>query len=294
LTDSGRAPGHDWAWFDEPLGVGLQLGVEVESIVFRETTEHQDLVIYETAQWGRVMALDGIMQVCERDEFIYHEMLTHVPVLAHGNASTICIIGGGDGGILREALKHPVNRVTMVEIDPSVIALCREHLPSISAGAFDDPRADVVIADGARFIAETDRRFDVIIVDSTDPMGPGEVLFTSEFYGACKARLTDGGVIVTQSGVAMIQGGELTTTVRRLGGHFADASAYIAPVPTYVGGFMALGWGTDDTSLRNLSPEQLAKRFREADITTRYYNAVLHGGAFALPTYIADLVEAAR
>lgn len=294
MTDSGRAPGRDWAWFDEPLGVGLQLGVEVESIVFRETTEHQDLVIYETAQWGRVMALDGIMQVCERDEFIYHEMLTHVPVLAHGNASEICIIGGGDGGILREALKHPVDRVTMVEIDPSVIALCREHLPSISAGAFDDPRADVVIADGARFIAVTDRRFDVIIVDSTDPMGPGEVLFTSEFYGACKARLTDGGVIVTQSGVAMIQGGELTTTVRRLGEHFADANAYIAPVPTYVGGFMALGWGTDNTALRDLSPGQLAKRFHEADITTRYYNADLHGGAFALPTYIADLVEAAR
>ena len=132
MTDSGRAPGRDWAWFDEPLGVGLQLGVEVESIVFRETTEHQDLVIFETAQWGRVMALDGIMQVCERDEFIYHEMLTHVPVLAHGNASDICIIGGGDGGILREALKHPVDRVTMVEIDPSVIALCRQHLPSIS------------------------------------------------------------------------------------------------------------------------------------------------------------------
>lgn len=294
MTGSEREFGREWAWFDEPLGVGLQLGVQITDIIFRETTEHQDLVIYETAQWGRVMALDGIMQVCERDEFIYHEMLTHVPILAHGAAREICVIGGGDGGILREALRHPVDRVTMVEIDASVVELCTTYLPSISNGAFDDPRTNLVIADGARFMAEANDRFDVIIVDSTDPMGPGEVLFTSEFYGHCKSRLTDGGVIVTQSGVAMIQGDELTTTVRRLGEHFADASAYIAPVPTYIGGFMALGWGTDNPELRKLSADTLAERYKQADISTRYYNGDLHAGAFALPTYIAEYVEAAR
>lgn len=294
MTGSERESGREWAWFDEPLGVGLQLGVQITDIIFRETTEHQDLVIYETAQWGRVMALDGIMQVCERDEFIYHEMLTHVPILAHGAAREICVIGGGDGGILREALRHPVDRVTMVEIDASVVELCTTYLPSISNGAFDDPRTNLVIADGARFMAEENDRFDVIIVDSTDPMGPGEVLFTSEFYGHCKSRLTDGGVIVTQSGVAMIQGDELTTTVRRLGEHFADASAYIAPVPTYIGGFMALGWGTDNPELRKLSADALAERYKQADISTRYYNGDLHAGAFALPTYIAEYVEAAR
>ena len=284
----------DEVWNTERLHDHFAQSLRVSEMYYDSKTEHQRLKVFQNGTFGRVLTLDDVVQTTEGDNFIYHEMLTHVPVLAHGNASDICIIGGGDGGILREALKHPVDRVTMVEIDPSVIALCRQHLPSISAGAFDDPRADVVIADGARFIAETDLRFDVIIVDSTDPMGPGEVLFTSEFYGACKARLTDGGVIVTQSGVAMIQGGELTTTVRRLGKHFADANAYIAPIPTYVGGFMALGWGTDNTALRDLSPGQLAKRFHEADITTRYYNADLHGGAFALPTYIANLVEAAR
>ncbi|MEP4379558.1 MAG: polyamine aminopropyltransferase [Alphaproteobacteria bacterium] len=294
MSDADNGSEIGWAWFDEPLGVGLQLGVEIESVVFREKTAHQDLVIYETAQWGRVMALDGIMQVCERDEFIYHEMLTHVPILAHGNAREICIVGGGDGGILREALRHPINRVTMVEIDASVVELCTTHLPSISDGAFNDPRANLVIADGARFIAETDQRFDVIIVDSTDPIGPGEVLFTSEFYGGCKARLTEGGVIVTQSGVAMIQGSELTTTVRRLGEHFADSSAYIAPVPTYIGGFMAFGWGSDNSGLRKFSAGVLAARAEQADINTRYYNADLHVGAFALPTYIAEYVEAAR
>lgn len=284
----------DWAWFDEALGVGLQLGLEVESVLFREKTEHQDLVIYQTAQWGRVMALDGIMQVCERDEFIYHEMLTHVPMLAHGAAREVCIIGGGDGGMLREALRHPVDRVTMIEIDDSVVELSKTWLPSISAGAFDDPRADLVIADGARFMAETDRSFDVIIVDSTDPMGPGEVLFTSEFYGHCKARLNPGGVMTTQSGVVMIQGGELTTTVRRLGEHFADAHGYIAAVPTYAGGFMAFGWGTDDVSLRQISAERLQERFAAIELDTKYYNPDLHRGAFALPSYIAERVEAGK
>jgi spermidine synthase len=289
---SGKAA--DWAWFDEALGVGLQLGLEVESVLFRETTEHQDLVIYQTAQWGRVMALDGIMQVCERDEFIYHEMLTHVPMLAHGAAREVCIIGGGDGGMLREALRHPVDRVTMIEIDDSVVELSKTWLPSISAGAFDDPRGDLVIADGARFMAETDRSFDVIIVDSTDPMGPGEVLFTSEFYGHCKSRLTPGGVMTTQSGVVMIQGGELTTTVRRLGEHFADAHGYIAAVPTYAGGFMAFGWGTDDLSLRQISVDQLRERFAAINLDTKYYNPDLHRGAFALPSYIAERVEAGK
>ena len=289
---SGKAA--DWAWFDEALGVGLQLGLEVESVLFRETTEHQDLVIYQTAQWGRVMALDGIMQVCERDEFIYHEMLTHVPMLAHGAAREVCIIGGGDGGMLREALRHPVDRVTMIEIDDSVVELSKTWLPSISAGAFDDPRGDLVIADGARFMAETDRSFDVIIVDSTDPMGPGEVLFTSEFYGHCKSRLTPGGVMTTRSGVVMIQGGELTTTVRRLGEHFADAHGYIAAVPTYAGGFMAFGWGTDDLSLRQISVDQLRERFAAINLDTKYYNPDLHRGAFALPSYIAERVEAGK
>ncbi len=283
-----------WAWFDEALGAGFQLGLKVESVLFREQTEHQDLVIYETAQWGRVMALDGIMQVCERDEFIYHEMLTHVPMFAHGNAREVCIIGGGDGGILREALRHPVDRVTMVEIDRSVIDLCTTWLPGISDGAFDDPRANVVIDDGAAFMAADGDRYDVIVVDSTDPIGPGEVLFTSEFYGHCKQRLNPGGVMVTQSGVAMIQGGELTNTVSRLGDHFADAGAYIAPVPTYFAGFMAFGWGTDAAALRATPREALAARYADADITTRYYNPDIHLGAFALPNYIADSVEAAR
>lgn len=284
----------DWAWFDEALNVGLQLGLKIESILYREKTDLQDLVIYQTSDWGRVMALDGIIQVCERDEFIYHEMLTHLPMLAHGNAREICIIGGGDGGMLREALRHDVDRVTMIEIDGAVVDLCKTYLPSISDGAFEDPRADLVIADGARFMAETDRRFDVIIVDSTDPIGPGEVLFSSAFYADCKARLNPGGVMTTQSGVVMIQGAELTTTVSRLGEHFADAHGYIAAIPTYSGGFMGFGWATDDVSLRHCDAVTLARRYADANLKTKYYNPDLHIGAFALPTYIAKRVEAGK
>jgi len=284
----------EWGWFDEALGVGMQLGLKIDSILYRETTDLQDLVIYQTSDWGRVMALDGIMQVCERDEFIYHEMLTHMPMLAHGSAKEVCIIGGGDGGMLREALRHPVDRVTMVEIDGTVVELCKTYLPGISDGAFDDPRADLLIADGAKFMAETERRFDVIIVDSTDPAGPGEVLFSPAFYENCRSRLNPGGVMTTQSGVVMIQGEELTTTVRRLGEHFADAHAYIAAVPTYAGGFMGFGWASDNPALRQHDRDTIAARYSATNLATRYYNPDLHCGAFALPSYIAKLVEAGK
>jgi spermidine synthase len=283
-----------WGWFDEALGVGLQLGLKIESVLYREKTNLQDLVVYQTSDWGRVMALDGIMQVCERDEFIYHEMLTHVPMLAHGAAKEVCIIGGGDGGMLREALRHPVDRVTIVEIDGSVVDLCKTYLPSISDGAFDDPRADLLITDGALFMAESDRKFDVIIVDSTDPLGPGKVLFSSSFYANCKARLNPGGVMTTQSGVVMIQGDELTTTVSRLGEYFEDAHAYIAAVPTYSAGFMGFGWASDNTELRQHTRDTITARYSAAKLDTRYYNPDLHGGAFALPTYIAERVEAGK
>ena len=157
------------------------------------------------------------MQTTEGDEFVYHEMMTHVPILAHGQAREILIIGGGDGGMARECLRHPdVTQVTMVEIDPGVVELCRTYLPSLSAGALMTPPA-LEIADGARFVAETAQRFDVIIVDSTDPIGPGEVLFSAPFYQACARALRPGGVIVTQNGVPFVQGEEVTDTYQRLG-----------------------------------------------------------------------------
>ncbi len=263
--------------------------LEVDSILFESATEHQHLVVFENPSFGRVMMLDDIVQTTERDEFIYHEMLAHVPILAHGRVRRVLIIGGGDGGMLEEVLKHrTVETVTMVEIDSTVIDIARQHLPSICREAFDDPRTDLVIADGVKFVAEAGDPYDVIIVDSTDPVGPGQVLFTSEFYAGCKSRLTPGGILVTQNGVPFLQIGELRSTMSRLRPLFSDVACYLASVPTYMGGPMAFGWATDDNNLRRIPLETLADRFTGAGIETRYYTPAVHKGAFALPGYVAE------
>jgi spermidine synthase len=277
-------------WFDEMLHAGIGQRLAVERIIFRQHTEHQDLVIFENPDFGRVLALDGVVQTTEGDEFIYHEMMAHVPILAHGAAHRVLIIGGGDGGMARETLRHPgVEHATMVEIDRSVVEMSRTHLPSLSNGAFDDARLDLVIADGAKFVAETDRRFDVIIVDSTDPIGPGSVLFENSFYLSCKRCLNPGGVMVTQNGVPFVQGDEVTNTHTRLKDDFADVAFYSATIPTYQGGEMAFGWATDNVELRRLPAEVLAARHDAAKLSTRYYTPELHVGSFALPAYIRAL-----
>ena len=153
-------------------------------------TDHQDLIIFENAAFGRVMALDGVVQTTERDEFIYHEMMTHVPLLAHGHAKDVLIIGGGDGAMLREVSRHQnVETISMVEIDAGVVSFCRQYLPNHNAGSYDDPRFNLVIDDGVNFVNQTTQTFDVIISDCTDPIGPGASLFTSSFYEGCKRCL---------------------------------------------------------------------------------------------------------
>ena len=203
----------------------------------------------------------------------------------------ILIVGGGDGGCLREVLRHPEVRATQVEIDPRVVELAKIHLLALSAGAFDDPRAALVIADGARFVAGTDRRFDVAIVDSTDPVGPGAALFTEEFYRNCKRCLKAGGVLITQNGVPALQGDELASSHAAFRTLFADAAFYLAPVPTYNGGFMAFGWATDDAGLRRWSSATIQDRIDAAGLETRYFNAEIFSAAFVLPNDIRDLLR---
>lgn len=281
--------------FDELLHDGYGQSFEVSNVLYRDKTEHQDLIIFDTPTLGRVMALDNIVQVTTRDEFVYHEMLTHVPMFArqcvHGDVRDVLIIGGGDGGILREVLRHEsVERATMVEIDGSVVDLCKEYFPDISMGAFDDARTDLIVDDGVKFVAETDRRYDVIIVDSTDPIGPGEVLFTESFYADCRRCLKDGGVLVTQNGVPFFQGDEVTTTNQRMGRVFIDNGFYTAVVPTYIGGFMTLGWGSDDPALKAVSLDDLQEAFENSGLETCYYTPEMHKAAFALPQFIKDLM----
>ncbi len=264
----------------------------VDEVLFEHKTQHQHLVIFRNAQFGCVMALDGVIQTTERDEFIYHEMLTHVPILAHGDVRRVLIVGGGDGGMLREVLRHPsVEHVTQVEIDSEVIETCKQYLPNHSRGAFNDRRVTVIIEDGVEYVGKSTDRFDVIISDSTDPIGPGEALYTTEFYAGCRRCLREGGVLVTQNGCAFGQLDEITTTAKRLDPLFADSTFYCAAIPTYIGGIMAFAWATDDTMLRHTSLALLNQRLAQSGLHMKYYTPEIHQAAFALPRYIVDAIE---
>ncbi len=277
--------------YQETLYEGYGQRFRMDKLLHEVRTEHQHLVIFENPRMGRVMALDGVIQTTEADEFIYHEMLTHVPILAHGAARKVLIIGGGDGGMLREVSKHrSVEQITMVEIDGTVVEMCKEFLPEHSKGAYDDPRLKLVIDDGMRFVATTDEKFDVIISDSTDPIGPGEVLFSENFYQACRRCLNDGGILVTQNGTPFMQLDGVETTAGRMNGLFADWHFYMAAVPTYIGGAMTFAWGATNGGLRNLPLDTLRQRFAGSGIVTRYYNPEVHLGAFALPQYVLKAI----
>ncbi|MBM3516466.1 MAG: polyamine aminopropyltransferase [Alphaproteobacteria bacterium] len=278
-------------WFVEKLYPSWRQTLAIATPLHQSATAHQRIALFENPQFGRVLTLNDVVQTTERDEFVYHEMMAHVPILAHGGARRVLIIGGGDGGLLEEVLKHrTVAQATMVEIDPGVVEFSRRHLPMICGQAFDDPRTDLVIADGLDFVTRPGETYHVILVDSTDPIGPGVGLYTERFYAGCKQRLEPSGVLVTQNGVPFLQGGELSGTVAALRPLFEDVSCYLAAVPTYVGGFMALGWASDDPALRHIATETLRTRHATARFSTRYYSPEVHRGAFALPPFIADLV----
>ncbi|HZS63264.1 MAG TPA: polyamine aminopropyltransferase [Xanthobacteraceae bacterium] len=278
--------------FDE---LGFRMTFEVERVLYETRTEHQHLILFEHNFFGKMLMLDGATQITSRDEFIYQEMMSHVPLFAHGRAKEVLIIGGGDCGIAEEVLKHKsVARLTQVEIDASVIEFSKEHYPEFTGPVFADKRFNSVIADGMAYVAETDRRFDVIIVDSTDPQGPGAVLFTREFYANCKKCMAEGGVMVTQNGVPFFQADELVTSVRYFRELYADGACYVAAIPTYVGGHMAMGWAADDPALRQASAETIAERYKAAgSFKTQYWTPDVHKAAFALPRFIADKVARA-
>jgi spermidine synthase len=287
----------DDRWIAETLldDLGVRMTYRAERVLHETRTAHQDLVLFENAHFGKVLMLDGATQVTSADEFVYHEMMTHVPILAHGKARDILIVGGGDCGIAEEVLKHKaVKRLVQVEIDSSVVEFSKEHFPEFTAPALSDARFELVIADGMVFVAETDRRFDVVIVDSTDPQGPGAVLFSERFYAGVKRCLKPGGVMVTQNGVPFFQPEELAGSIAKFRKLWTDGACYVAAIPTYIGGHMAMGFASDDPTLRQTPVRTIAQRYSRAGrFPTRYWTPEVHVAAFALPRFIAETVAAA-
>ncbi len=278
-------------WINETLYPDWGQRFRVKRELARVRSKFQDIVVFESFSHGRVMVLDGVVQITEADEFVYQEMLVHVPLLAHGDVRNVLIIGAGDGGVLARVLQHcGVERAVMVEIDGDVIALSKQFLGSISGSAWSDPRAEVIVGDGIAHVRQApDASYDAIIVDSTDPVGVGEVLFTEEFYENCARILTPTGVVVNQCGVPSMQAEELRDSARRRGKFFAHSTVYVAAVPTYVGGLMALGWAAKDATLTKISAAEIRVRAGAASIlgTTQYWTPEIHAGAFNLPPYIA-------
>jgi spermidine synthase len=288
----------DARWVAETLfdDLGFRMTFKVDKVLYEVQTEHQHLLLFEQPFFGKMLMLDGATQITKKDEFIYQEMMSHTPLFAHGGAREVLIIGGGDCGIAEEVLKHEsVERLTQVEIDPAVIEFAKEHFPEFTGPVFADKRFESVIEDGMKYVARTERRFDVIIVDSTDPQGPGKILFSSRFYAACKRCMNKGGVLVTQNGVPIFQPAELTSSVAKFNRLFADGFCYVAAIPTYVGGHMAMGWATDDRRLRRMPVATIAARYRRAgSFFTKYWTPEVHAAAFALPRFIAEAVAKAR
>jgi len=279
-------------WVNETLYAAWGQRFRVVRELARVRSDFQDIMVFESETHGRVMLLDGVVQITEGDEFVYQEMLAHVPLLAHGAAKRVLIIGAGDGGVLRRVLQHRnIERAVMVEIDGEVIRLAKEFMPAIAGDAWHDRRAEVIVGDGTDYVRQAQpASFDAVIVDSTDPIGVGEALFTDEFYANCARLLTGRGLVVNQCGVPFMQADELRDTSLRRAKAFADVSAYVAAVPTYVGGFMTLGWAAKDASCRAIGVAEIRERAEAAGIlgATRYWTPEIHVGAFHLPPYIAQ------
>ncbi|HVZ69868.1 MAG TPA: polyamine aminopropyltransferase [Rhizomicrobium sp.] len=261
-------------------------------------SQYQRIKIFDTVANGRVMTLDDIVQITTRDESAYAEMLTHLPLLEHGRATRVMIVGGGDLSIADEALKHKgVKEVVLVDIDGDVVELCRKHFGEINARAFRDKRLTIEIADAFEYLGrrESRKRFDLIIADRPDPVGPGKALFGETFYDRVKAALKPGGFATFQTGVPFYQPWEITEALEELKGFFPSSGLYLTVVPTYIGGFMALSWACNGRAKLGTPAgiKKAAAAFKRARLKTDYYNPAIHAAAFALPEWIKRLVPKA-
>ena len=266
--------------------VGLYF--KVEETLFSGTSPYQRIDIYETIGHGRMLFNDGIIMLSERDEFVYHEMIAHVPLFVHPAPRQVLVIGGGDGGTVREVLKHQtVDRLVMVEIDKMVVEACRKYLPSLTS-ALDDPRLEIRYEDGVRYVSDTAETFDVVLIDSTDPIGPAEPLFSREFYKHVSKLLNPDGILVTQAESAFYDPELQRPMLSRQRPFFERLHLYLYSNLTYPGALWGFGFASKGLCpIRDFDPDRVAA----AHISNRYYNAGIHQAAFMLPTFVTEELD---
>ncbi len=272
-------------WLTDAGGPGFAHIYRIEEDLYRGRSDFQEIRVIRNSDFGRMLVLDDAVQTTERDEFIYHEMLAHVPLLAHPAPQRVLIIGGGDGGLLEEALKHPLEAAVMVEIDRQVVDVTLRFLPEIAGSAFDDPRARLIIGDGIRFMRETADPFDVILVDSTDPKGPAVGLFSEAFYADARRCLRPGGLIAVQSGSPLYQQDLIRAVRANMGQAFPSVSTYLASVPTYPGVIWSFTLGATVADPAHVSEEDIARRTRGFGL--QYLTPEIFRAAFAVPPFLA-------
>lgn len=276
-------------WFSEPHTKDVKISIRVKQQLYSGKSDYQKIDVYDTFEFGKILVLDGCIMLTEKDEFIYHEMITHVPMAINMQIRKVLVIGAGDGGTVNQLIKYKtIEKIDVVEIDRDVVKVSREFFDI--AKSFDDERVTLYYEDGLRFVRNIINCYDLIIVDSTDPFGPGEGLFTKEFYGNCFNALTDDGILINQHESPFYTNDQLAMmrTHRRINSVFKNAFIYQAHIPTYPSGHWLFGYASKK---RGVMPDM---SWNMLGIKTRYYNLDLHRGAFAIPNYVKELLEEAK
>lgn len=272
-------------WLNEEHTRGYAVNWRLRGIIHTETTRYQELAVVDTYEWGKALVLDGIIQTTETDEFIYHEMISHVGMMAHPHPERVLIIGGGDGGVLREVLKYEsVTSAELVEIDERVIENCRRYFPGIASG-FADNRANIIVEDGLKYVKKAKTKYDVVIVDSSDPIGPAVGLFSDDFYRDTYGVLNEDGLVVAQAESPTFYQDTFIQVMRNMRSIFPVARAYLACIPTYVSGFWAFAVGSKKHRPEEVQPNRTPVK------GLRYYSEGIHRAAFVLPPFIREMVD---
>ncbi len=275
-------------FYHEITPSGFGIAIKAGKVLFSEKSDFQKVEIFETdSSLGRVLTLDDLMMTTEGDEYHYHEMITHIPMMHHKNPENVLVIGGGDGGTVREVLKHKsVKKVVLCEIDSMVIDACKKYLPTISCG-LSDSRVEIKVEDAIEFIKDKKNEYDIVLIDSTDPMGPGEGLFTEEFYTNVKNSLREGGIVTAQSESPFVNREEIKKMYNLLKKVFPICSTFTSNIPTYPGGYWA--WAFCSKTVEPLSYFAV-DRYEDILKTCKIYNKDYHNARFALPNYLKELL----